>query len=713
MKKIFLLAVVVCLSVAVRSQSNNADPVVFEVGGQKILKSEFMKEFLQSIGQDASAPATACTYEKRKALEDYVQLYVNFRTKLADAYAKGYDTMPSLVEELSMYRKEIAAPYLIDSTTMRQLLQEAYQRNHYAVRASHILIKADQMASPEDTLKAYNKAMEIYQKVLAGEKFTDLARKAIESQMTPEQLSDPRQMPVPGHEGDLGYFTAFDMIYPFENAAYTLQVGEVSKPIRTRFGYHIIKLVDKVPYYGIVQLRHIWISRQDPDAKAHVEEAYSRLQDGLPFDAIAKQFSHDRATVDVGGLMQPLNMQQMPAEYVALVGRGMNVGDYSKPFETEYGWHIIKVEQRDTIPSFEALLPDYKQRLSHDQRNSAPQTIFVEECKAKYGYVDYTHQYGSWRQENGKYVFVPQKKVTAKSQKASSYDEVYVAIDESALRGKWVFDESKITNRFPLFAIGGETFDAVDFCHYIQAHQVRGLRQNMRYYVDDKYVEFVNAKVLEVADRNLDKTNSEFKSILDEYRHGLMIFAYNNDEIWSKAVRDSAGYEDFYQRASQTKSFDNPDDSSYFWNTRARVMVYEVSDAACLPSDKAVKIIEKAQKKQLNSNEVREQLLEKVDRSRCKEEKPVVAQLNLLEEGHQDVLRTSDWKKGIYVYPQESGYKICVVEDVMSPMLKSQDEARGYYVSDFQDEIERQLMERLRKAYNVKINQNVIDEIAY
>ena len=223
-KKFFTtLLLTVSLLGAVAQNAN--DPVVFQINGKNIYKSQFMKEFLQSIGNDPNAAPTACTYEKRKALEDYVQLYVNFQTKLADAYAMGYDTLTTLNQELAGYRKELAAPYLIDSATLQQLLREAYDRNHYVLHAAHILVHCPESATPEDTLKAYTHAMEVYQEALKSDNFYEVAQKEMRYQRMNDRdpLVREKADQVNPLEGDLGCFTVFDMIYAFESAAYAMK----------------------------------------------------------------------------------------------------------------------------------------------------------------------------------------------------------------------------------------------------------------------------------------------------------------------------------------------------------------------------------------------------------------------------------------------------------------------------------------------------------
>ena len=222
MKKGLTLAFAL-LAMAFAMAQKSQDPVLFEIGGEQIRQSEFMKEFMRSIGKDPAAAPTACTYEKRKALEDYVQLFVNYRTKLHDAYAIGMDTAAALRKELASYRNELAAPYLIDSATMALLVDEAYQRNHYAVHAAHILLPLKASASPDDTLRIYNEALSVYNRVTTGkENFFSVAREIMDKKLSPEEKERMGQV-APGHEGDLGFFTVFDMMK-----------SEITKRIATR-----------------------------------------------------------------------------------------------------------------------------------------------------------------------------------------------------------------------------------------------------------------------------------------------------------------------------------------------------------------------------------------------------------------------------------------------------------------------------------------------
>lgn len=682
------------------SAQPTSDPVIFEVGGKSIYKSQFMKEFLRSIGKDPAAAPTACTYEKRKALEDYVQLYVNFQVKLADAYALGFDTLPSLKKELASYRDELAAPFLIDSLTMQSLLREAYERNHYVLHAAHILVPCTETALPADTIKAYDRAMELYKRAIAGEDFYTLAQEEMRQQR--QNHMDPtireKASQVNPTEGDLGCFTVFDMIYAFESAAYALQPGQISKPVRTRYGYHVIKLFDRYAYYGKAQLAHIWVPDTDPNAKGKILSAYRHLQEGEDFAQVARNHSADRSNSTNGGLMPELPCNQLPPDYVAAVAAGLKPGDYSEPFHTAYGWHIVKLISQETMPPFESMVPYYKSRMTRGERSTRPQHIFVEQCKVRYNFVDFTKQKTS-KKRNAPY--------------AASLDAVRSVITDSIFSAIFHYDSNMITDMRPLFQVGDKQYNSRQLARYIYKNKKVRQLCDLDVFVEERYKEFIEAKVLEYADKHLEQDNAEFSALLDEYRHGLMIFAYNDKMVWSRAMRDSAGFADFYAKASTTHSIDDTNDAVYFWDSRARVNIFTVADSLCLAPEKAVSILSKGLKKGLELNELKNNLQAKVNKKKCTAEEPLTVDVQTVEQGHQDLLAAGEWRQGVYIHPLDKGYRCLMVQQIMEPSPKSALEARGYYLNDYQNYLEQETLKQLREKYNVVIHQDVVDEITY
>ena len=266
MFKKILLFVSCFTTIALQAQED----YVIEVNNKKISKSEFLQIYLKN-NQNPK-------FDK-KSIDEYLELYKKFKLKVCEAEALGYDTLPKLKKELQGYRKTLATPYLIDKQENQKVVEEAYKRLQKEVKASHILIRIEGNASPEDTIKAYSKIIAIKKRIEAGEDFTTLAK----------QLSEDPSAKSNG--GDLGYFTAFQMVYPFEEAAYNTPVGQLSGIVRTRFGYHILKVVDQRPARGIMKSAHIMVSvkRDAPEdeinaAKKKIEEIYKKLKAGEKFE---------------------------------------------------------------------------------------------------------------------------------------------------------------------------------------------------------------------------------------------------------------------------------------------------------------------------------------------------------------------------------------------------------------------------------------------
>lgn len=696
MKKVLMTIAAVLLLAGAGAQTWPHNPVVMEVGGQKIAKDEFMKDFMSSVGERLAAKPGVTEAEKRQTLDEYVELYATFRAKLKDAYALGFDTMPNLIEELKTYRDELAAPYLIDSATLERILHEAYDRNHYSLRAAHILIMVSPDATPEDTLKAYKRIMGLRDRIMGGEDFFAVSSEEVHRQQ-PEAPTRP-------NEGDLGYFTAFDMVYPFENAAYALKVGEVSMPVRTRFGYHIIKLLDKVEMFGKCDLAHIWLMGQDSTMRKYeINDCYNRLVDGQDFAIVARQ-SDDRTTNGNGGLMPNATLNNIPPEYVD-VAQHLKEGEFSKPFFTQYGWHIVKMVRRDTLPPYESMVPYYKQKMTRDQRGEESRKAFTLSSMKRYGIQDLTKT--PVPQPKGK---KRKKKEPVKMQ--ASLQQLYDIVPVEATRNRWNYNDSMVTDIHPILTMPGKSYTTLDLARYISTHQ-RGERPlKSEYFVNMKYSDFIDSVVMVYVDSRLEKDNPELAAVVEEYRHGLMIFNYNNAMVWRKALHDTAGFADFYARESSTKRMDNPDDSVYFWKTRARVVTVNVVDSACIAPAKAAKILKKALKKNKGSLEMKDMLTEAVGK-KCTAPRPVSVAPDLVEMGHQNLLSAGQWQKGVYLSPKTKGYRAVVVEEVMPPMLKGQMEARGYYMNGFQNEVERKHNDMLSKKYNVKINYDVVKQISY
>lgn len=694
LKTLATLAIVACSTVAAVAQQST-DPVVIEVGGNHVRQGEFMREFKTNVGYQLAKNPEATTAQKREALNNYADLYALFRAKILDAHERGFDTSQRMLRELARYRADLAAPYLIDSAELRRLLAEAYERNNISLRAAHILVPLPVDATPEDTAARYAKAMELYDRITkGGEDFTTVAQEYAESR-NPGRQTNP-------NEGELGYFSVFDMVYPFENAAYGLKVGEVSKPVRTRYGYHIIKLLDRVEgLFGKVTMAHIWLSSPDSATRAaDINMLYNQLEEGASFSQVARQ-SDDRSTSSMGGVLLDASLSQLPPEYIhKLVG--MKVGEYTKPFFTKYGWHIITLLERDTLPNADNLEAYYKQRMARDQRGSASKRSFAATCRKKYNIEDCTVT--PMPQPKGK------KKAPARMK--ATLDELVRLVPDSVRWGKWKLDESLFTDTTALVVTPSRRYTSVDVARHIASHQEAHSRESIATMVRMHFDEFLDSVSIDYADSQLENEYPEFAEVVDEYRQGLIIFNYNDAMIWRKAQDDSAGFAEFYARESVKKNLANPDDSVFFYNIRARVTIIDVADANALDANKAQKLVAKAQQKNMAGNEMKQLLLKKINHKKFADEDLVTVDVELVERGRQKLLADDQWQVGVYQQPRDKGYRLLVVDEILPRSLKGHMEARGYYLNAWQNEVERRLNAELRSKYNVKVNHNALNKIA-
>src|SRR6478736_367465 len=280
--KYLFFSLLFSLSLASNAQSEKKE-VLFTIDEKPYYSDEFSRIYKKNLGLVKD--------DSQKDLNHYLDLFIGYKLKISKAYKLGLDKTAKYQQELKSYRSQLAKSYLTDSKVTKELLEEAYARSQKEINASHILIMVDENASPADTLKAYNHVLSIRKKALAGEDFGKLAM---------EYSQDPS---AKENKGELGYFSVFRMLYPFETGAYNTPKGQVSKPVRSKFGYHLIKVNDIRANRGEVSVSHIMImnpkdSADAPKAEAKINDIYKKLQQGEDFTVLAQQFSEDKSTAD-------------------------------------------------------------------------------------------------------------------------------------------------------------------------------------------------------------------------------------------------------------------------------------------------------------------------------------------------------------------------------------------------------------------------------
>lgn len=625
------------------------DQNVMTIDGKQISKAEFLQIYLKNNPNPK--------YDKA-SLDEYMELFKKFKLKVAEAEALGYDTMPKLKRELEGYRKSLSMPYLVDNEKNEEMVQQAYERIKKEIKASHILIRVDENASSADTLIAYNKLLALKKRIEAGEDFAAVAKGVGGSE-------DPS---VSMNGGDLGYFTAFQMVYPFEEAAYNTAVGSVSNPVRTRFGYHILKVFDQRPARGTMTVAHIMISVSKDDTPEQVEDAQkkaneisAKLTAGEDFDQMVTLFSDDFNSSEKGGVLPAFGSgttTRMLPEFEDAAFALKNDGDISKPIKTQYGFHIIKRISWKDLASYESMKKELQNKVKRDERAKKTQDYFVQKLKIEYKYENKT-------------------KKTLKP--------FYASIDSNYFAGKWSSD--KIKSDKPLFVLNQVNFGQKDFAKYLAKNYASVIKTNTKDLINREYINWEKSAILEYEETQLERKYPEFKALMQEYHDGILLYEVMSDKVWNKASKDTTGLKEFYAKNT----------GNYLWKDRVNAVVYE-----CLNKDIATKVQKMIKNDTINSKHV-------LDKINADSELNLRVRTNKFEINETPYLKDKNFKKGINdVYEFEGKFYVVKVEELIPAENKSFEEAKGAITADYQNYLEKIWLEDLAKNHPVKINESVL-----
>jgi len=628
------------------------DPVIMSIDGKDITKSEFLQIYLKN-NKDPK-------YDQ-ESLDEYIQLFTRFKLKVAEAEALGYDTLPKLVAELNGYKKQLALPYLIDSTQNDELVKQAYYRTKNEIHAAHILIKVTPKASPQDTLIAYNKIMALRKRVTDGEDFGSVAASKNGSE-------DPSAIQ---NKGDLGYFTAFQMVYPFEEGAYNTEVGQVSMPIRTRFGYHIIKVLDKRPARGTIETAHIMVATTSKDdasrvnsAKEEIDEIYQLLLNGENFESLVVKYSDDPSSKQKGGLLPAFGTgttTRMVSVFEDAAFALKNDGDFSKPIKTQYGWHIIKRIKWYPVPSFEEMKEGLESRVAKDERSKTTQNSFVEKLKVEYKFKDKSSKGLKWFKEN---------------------------LDSTFFKGK--FDFSQLTTDKPLFIIDKVSFGQQKFVDYISLKYRTVARESIPNAIDILYKEWEKKMILDYEESKLPSKYPAYKALITEYHDGILLYEIMSDKVWNKAMTDTTNLKAFFEERR----------ADYMWGKRIDAQIYEAYS-----SEDANKAFELLHVDSLNGNKV----VKMINGDSSLKIKQRKGKFDLSKTAY---LNDRDFKVGINdVYEVDGKFYVVVVNEILAPTQKEFSECKGSVTSNYQNYLEEKWIDELSKSHEVTINKEELYKI--
>ena len=623
------------------------DPVLLTVDGQNITLSEFEAVYKKNNRDEVVDQAD---------LKEYLELYINFRLKVREAEELGMDTVKKFIEELKGYQKQLAKPYLTDKEVTEKLIKEAYERSMKDIRASHILLKIGPDALPKDTLEVYNRIMDIRKQAEKGD-FAALAKRFSE---------DPS---AKDNGGDLGWFSALRMVYPFESAAYNTAAGKISMPVRTRFGYHIVKVKEQRDAQGEMSAAHIMIksakdaSEEDRQAaKKKIDEVKDLLDKGENFEDLARKYSEDRGSANKGGVLPRFGAGRMVPEFEAAAYGLKADGDISEPVLTDYGWHIVKRIERFPVASFEESEETLKAKVAKDSRSQMSQTVVLNRIKKEYGFT-----------ENRK-----------------ALDAVGALLDTTLIEGKWDAAKAKSLNE-AVFAIGKKKYTQADFAEYIGTHQTRRRKEEPLVIMNGMYNKYVNESLLAFEESKLPTKYPEYKALLKEYRDGILLFDLTDQKVWSKAVKDTAGLKAFHEKHK----------NDFMWGERLDAEIYYCQKDSILESLKK-ELTKKAKK----GTPTKEELLTQFNANSALN---LRVEADKYEKDEEEILKTVAWEKGLQGPFKDGDNQVFVlVNDVLKPAPRTLKEARGLVTAEYQNHLEKEWIKELRGKYKFTANEDLL-----
>jgi peptidyl-prolyl cis-trans isomerase SurA len=628
------------------------DDVLFTVDGEPVTVSEFRYIYEKS-------KAGGADYSKA-SVDEYLDLYTKFKLQVRKAKDIKLDTIPALKRELEGYRKQLASNYLLDKEVLDNLVKEAYERSQYDVSISHIFFLVENGADAEADKEALARANKIKKDISQGKiKFEEAAK----------EFSDDK--PTGAEGGYLGFITAFYLknFYQIENAAYNTKPGKISAPVRSKYGYHLVKVNEKRPARGQIEAAHILIRVENPtqeaEAQAKIRKIHKELNDGLVFGDAAKKHSEDETSAFKGGFLGSVTINKYEKTFEETIFRLQKDNDYSVPFRSSIGWHIVQRIKKSPKESLSQMERGLKARVQRDARFAIVQDEFTKKLKSENNFTEVA---------------------TAKQLFTNSIDKSFVTTQWKA--------PAAANQQTPLFKINDETVSSAEFVQFLSKNANQRSREGRNGTPEQAfnkiYDQFVSSKLMEYEEKQLPKKYPEFKALMREYEEGILLFEAKNMMVWGKAAKDTVGLQNFYDKNK----------NNYLWEERVDATTYTMSNEHPTKLALARKLAKKKNTAKVFS---------KINKG----EEILKAETKSYEKGQNKTVDTLTWKKGSMSENVITGETVSFVkiENIIKPEPKAFQDARGYVIADYQMFLEQQWIAELKKEYTVKINQDVVNNL--
>ena len=625
-------------------ETNAQNQVLLTIDDQPVYKSEFEQIYWKNKKEKIAT---------KEDLDEYINLFSNFKLKVKAAEELGLDTVEKFINELAGYRQQLEKPYLIDTSINEELIKEAYHRTVNEVNASHIMVKLDANPSPDDTLKAYNKIISI--KKSLEEKDQSFEETAAEISEDPSAIDN---------KGNLGYFTAFKMLYSFEDVAYNTKIGEISNPVRTRYGYHLLKVNDIRAAKGRVKTAHIMIANSKDQTRKNVaqlkiNEIHQQLLNGADFTSLAQEFSSDRNSAKKGGELGWIKSGgNYYKEFEDAVFGLENDNEISKPFKTPGGWHVVKRLAYEPIGELSSMRYELKNKIQKDSRSAKTKSSFINKLKREYDF------------------------------KLKYKEDIFIDLFNSETD---TLDLSKLkkANKV-LFSFSDKKFTNMDFGIYLSKTVKNKATKSDKNSINKALKNYINFKLIEYEKGQLEVKYPDFKALVKEYRDGILLFEISDQKIWTKAIKDTTGLREYYELNSE----------KWTWPLRARVEIFSSSQKEIINQafdlKKENKIASDSIVKLANSTSPLNLSFEK----------------GILQVEDHDVLSNFKTSLGISDVKTIDGKSTFIfISELIEPSPKKLNEAEGLIVSDFQEYLETKWLEEMQQKHKIEVNFDVLYSI--
>jgi len=623
------------------------EKILMTVAGRGVEAGEFIRMYNKSLD-----PAY------KTDLDDYLEQFIAFKLKVADAIDKGYDTTATFKEELKGYRNQLAQSYLTDPDIKEKLLRKAYQRSLSEVNASHILVNCTPDAMPEDTLKAYKKAIDIRERIIKGESFEQVAK----------ATSDDKSVLI--NNGNLGYFTVFQMITPFEEAAFTLKPGILSMPVRTPYGYHIIKVSDRRPSKGKVRVAHIMKAAPPGSndqtirkAETEINGIYEKLRKGEPFSKLASELSDHKESAANGGEMSWFGTGEIISDFSEAAFSIKDTGEYTKPVRSVYGFHIIRLLEKKAPGSWEESKSFLESRLNQSNLVSLGKKSFIDRLKKEYKYR-INPAVHSWFVDN---------------------------TDTLIIRGVSKYNRRNIPQG-NIYTFANQHLSGRDFASSIEKRGNMIITNNPDFFIDASVESIASEEILKYENSVLEQKYPDFRYLMNEFHDGILLFEISSEKVWNKVQEDSAGLQKYYDANKYNFMSEK--------SIEARIYSLRESDGA--------KRLAKAYRKYSRKPDTDKRLMAKFN---FKGDTLLTIKEGIWTGGVDPDIDKLDWIPGLQTFTKEGFPSLINITRLNEPVPRPLEEVQADMISDYQDWLTEEWIRQLKGKYTVKIDNKVFDEV--